>query len=169
MPEYISERTLVEYELLLTSHILQDDEIVYVHIFKRIIWHNYNCLFLFLRNINFSKIKKSRAAFEHRVAQTTCIVRDYLEYIKYERGLISLIRNRTKPEQADISSKIVIVISSRMKPLYSQALAKFPSETRFWDEFIKFLQQFQFNADISPTYARMLQVNITNIVRLNNS
>lgn len=45
-----------------------------------------------------------------------------------------------------------------MKQLYAQALAKFPNDTRFWDEYIKFLQHFKFNTDISATFDRMLQV-----------
>lgn len=104
-------------------------------------------------------MKKSRESFEYRIAQQSKTVKDYLEYIKYERGLVTLIRERNKLYKTDMDQSLIKLISVRMKQIYSEALTKFPHDIRFWDEYIKFMQQFKFLSDISPTFDRMLQVS----------
>lgn len=108
---------------------------------------------------NFRKMMKARENFEYRVAQPSRELKDFLEYIKYERSLISLTKERTKSHNITVNHTIITLIANRMKQLYAQALSKFPQNTRFWDEYIKFLQQFKFQSDISATFDRMLQVN----------
>lgn len=103
-------------------------------------------------------MKKARENFEYRVTQPSREIKDFLEYIKYERSLISLTKERTKLNKITTNHTIIILIANRMKQLYAQALSKFPQNTRFWDEYIKFLQQFKFQGDISSTFDRMLQV-----------
>lgn len=105
------------------------------------------------------KIKKTREGFEYRIAQPSREIKDYLEYIKYERSLISLTKERIKLQKVNANNTIAKLIGNRMKQLYTQALSKFPEDTRFWDEYIKFLQTFKFTADISSTFDRMLQVS----------
>lgn len=104
-------------------------------------------------------MKKARDAFEHRIAQPTRNIRDYLEYLKYERGLVSLTKERAKLHKCSGNNSINKLIGNRMKQLYIQALAKFPHDTRFWDEYLKFLSQFKFTTDISATFERMLGVS----------
>lgn len=53
---------------------------------------------------------------------------------------------------------IVPLVAVHIKQLYSEALLEFPQNTRFWDEYIKFLQQFKFHRDISEAFDRMLEV-----------
>lgn len=108
-------------------------------------------------------MKKTRENFEYRVAQPSRSLKDFLEYIKYERKLISLTKERIQLQKITTNNTIAMMIASRMKQLYIQALSKFPQNTRFWDEYIKFLQQFKFQSDISATFTKMLQVNIITI------
>lgn len=105
------------------------------------------------------KIKKARENFEYRTTQPSRDIKDFVEYIKYERNLIALTKKRTKDRKPPGTHNICTLIASRMKQLYAQALSKFPHNLRFWDEYIKFLQQFKFNSDVSATFDRMLQVN----------
>lgn len=102
-------------------------------------------------------MKKARENFEYRVAQPSREIKDFLEYIKYERNLISLTKERVKLQKITQNNTIAKLIAQRMKQLYTQALSKFPQDTRFWDEYIKFLQQFKFSSDVSSTFDRMLQ------------
>lgn len=106
-------------------------------------------------------MKKAREGFEYRVTQPSREIKDFLEYIKYERSLISLTKERVKIQNVTANNTIAKLIAHRMKQLYTQALSKFPQDTRFWDEYIKFLQQFKFSSDVSSTFDRMLQVNLT--------
>lgn len=103
-------------------------------------------------------MKKTRENFEYRVTQPSRSLKDFLEYIKYERKLISLTKERTQLQKITTNNTIAVMIASRMKQLYVQALSKFPQNTRFWDEYVKFLQQFKFHSDISTTFDKMLQV-----------
>lgn len=102
------------------------------------------------------KIKKVRENFEYRITQPSREVKDFLEYIKYERGIISLTKERIKSEK--INTSVAKLMVNRLKQLYAQALSKFPEDTRFWDEYVKFLQSFGFRNEISKTFERMLQV-----------
>lgn len=105
-------------------------------------------------------MKKARESFEYRIAQPSKEIKDFLEYIKYERNLISLTKERVKLHKITQNNTIAKLIALRMKQLYTQALAKFPQDTRFWDEFIKFLQQFKFSSDVSSTFERMLSFHM---------
>lgn len=89
------------------------------------------------------------------------MIKDYVEYIKYERSLIGLIKERAKNVKGLSNNALLTQIADRMKHLYSQALTKFPNNLRFWDEYMKFLQAFKYTKDISATYDKMLQVRIT--------
>lgn len=104
-------------------------------------------------------MKKTRESFEYRIAQPTRNIRDYLEYLKYERNLVSVSRDRSKALKCAGSNNIARIIGTRMKQLYTQALAKYPNDTRFWDEYVKFLAQFKFSADISAVFDKMLHVS----------
>lgn len=104
-------------------------------------------------------MKKARENFEYRITQPSRQIKDFLEYIKYERSLISLTKERLKVNKSNSNNTIGKLIAQRMKQLYTQALLKFPHDTRFWDEYIKFLQQFKFNSDVSAAFDRMLQVS----------
>lgn len=113
-------------------------------------------MYLF-RRIN-RKIKKTRENFEYKLAQPTRGIKDYVEYIKHERGLIATTNQRILSQNVTTDHSLLTQIADRMKKLYTQALSKFTQSVRFWDEYIKFLQSFKYTKDISSTYDRMLQV-----------
>lgn len=103
-------------------------------------------------------IKKTRENFEYRVTQPSRSLKDFLEYIRYERKLISLTKERVQLNKITTNNTIAVMIASRMKQLYLQAVTRFSQNTRLWDEYLKFLQQFKFHSDISSTFEQMLQV-----------
>lgn len=110
--------------------------------------------------LNNRKMKKARENYIYRVSQPSRSIKDFVEFIKYERNVVGLTRQRTKLQKLNTKHTILTLISNRMKQLYAQALSKFPHNLRFWDEYIKFLQQFKFSKDISSTFDQMLQVII---------
>lgn len=105
-----------------------------------------------------SKIHKTRKIFESRIVQPDKEIKDFLEYIKYERKLISTSKERFQTLHIMEENTIAPLIALHLKQLYSEALSEFPQNTRFWDEYIKFLQQFKFYGDISDAFERMLKV-----------
>lgn len=109
-------------------------------------------------------MKKNRENFEYRVAQQSRSLKDFLEYIKYERKLISLTKERVQLNKITTNNTIAVMIASRMKQLYSQATTRYSQNTRLWDEYLKFLQQFKFRSDISTTFEQMLQVSWRNFL-----
>lgn len=104
-------------------------------------------------------MKKARENFEYRCAQPSRDIKDFVEYIKYERSIIGLTKQRSKLYKLTQNHNIATLIAGRMKQLYASALSKFPHNIRFWDEYIKFLQQFKFTKDIPATFDNMLQVS----------
>lgn len=104
-------------------------------------------------------MKKARENFEYRITQPSRVIKDFVEYIKYERSIVGLTKQRTKIQKPSESHTICTLIAKRMKQLYDQGLSKFPHNIRFWDEYVKFLHQFKFTKDISSTFDRMLQVS----------
>ncbi|XP_031627058.1 U3 small nucleolar RNA-associated protein 6 homolog [Contarinia nasturtii] len=125
------DRNMPEYEQMRSLKIFSDEEIL--------------------------KIKKTRENFEYKITQPSRVIKDYVEYIKYERGLIATTKERIKQQKINTSHSIIMQIADRMKKLYAQALSKFTNNIRFWDEYVKFLQTFKYIKDISPTFERMLQ------------
>lgn len=92
------------------------------------------------------------------MSQQTRTIKDYVEYIKYERSLMGAAREKIKQQKVTANNTILMQIADRMKTLYTQALSKFTNNIRFWDEYIKFLQTFKYTKDISSTFDRILQV-----------
>lgn len=107
----------------------------------------------------YRKMKKARENFEYRCAQPSRDIKDFVEYIKYERSIIGLTKQRSKLYKLTQNHTIATLIAGRMKKLYTEALSKFPHNIRFWDEYIKFLQHFKFTKDIPATFDHMLQVS----------
>lgn len=97
------------------------------------------------------------------MSHSTRVIKDYVEYIKYERGLMGTAKERIKNQKITTSNSILMQIADRMKKLYTLALSKFTQNIRFWDEYIKFLQTFKYTKDISSTFDRMLQVCIVRV------
>lgn len=114
------------------------------------------------------KMKKARENFEYRCTQPSRDVKDFVEYIKYERGLIGLTKQRTKLHKLTKNHTIITLIANRMKQLYGSALSKFPHNVRFWDEYIKFLQQFKYTKDIPATFDQILNVSTYEIILIGN-
>lgn len=114
------------------------------------------------------KIKKTRENFDYKLSQPSRGIKDYVEYIKYERGLMGTTKERIKQHKVTTNHSILLQIADRMKKLYANALSKFTNNIRFWDEYIKFLQTFKYTKDISAAFDRMLQVKKrTFVTRLN--
>lgn len=109
-------------------------------------------------------MKKARENFEYRIAQPSRALKDFVEFIKYERSIIGLTKQRTKLAKLSKNHTIVALISKRMKNLYVQTLSKFPQNLLFWDEYTRFLHQFKFTKDISSVFDQMLQVSSIKII-----
>lgn len=108
------------------------------------------------------KIKRTRENFDHKIAQSTAVIKDYVECIKYDQTLITTIKERAKEKKSPAIHTILTSIADHIKVIYVQALSKFPNNLRFWDEYIKFLHTAKFTTDISVAFEQMLQVCLFN-------
>ncbi|XP_063700109.1 U3 small nucleolar RNA-associated protein 6 homolog [Culicoides brevitarsis] len=108
------------------------------------------------------KIKRRREDFEYKTERHCKDIKDFCEFIKYERNLLNLIRERQQGtkhvRQKQILEKIV---AKRVRGMYLRALNRFPGELRLWDSFFKFCQIYEFKREISKGVERMLNFHNT--------
>lgn len=81
-----------------------------------------------------SNIIKKREQFEYKLARPQKEIVDYLDYIRYERSLLKLIKERSPNER-----KLVNLISQRIKGLYNQSTNRFPNRKSLWDDYFVFI------------------------------
>lgn len=107
--------------------------------------------------------------FDHKISQPKQAqppIRDYVEYIKYKQSLITTVKERAKENRTPAVHVLLISIADGIRTIYIQALADYPNNLRFWDEYIKFLQTAKYNNDISNAFKQMLQVSSKNTLLL---
>lgn len=100
--------------------------------------------------------------FDHKISQPKQAqppIRDYVEYIKYKQSLITTVKERAKESRTPAVHVLLISIADGIRTIYIQALADYPNNLRFWDEYIKFLQTAKYTNDISNAFKQMLQVS----------
>lgn len=100
--------------------------------------------------------------FDHKISQPKQAqppIRDYVEYIKYKQSLITTVKERAKENRTPAVHVLLISIADGIRTIYIQALADYPNNLRFWDEYIKFLQTAKYTNDISNAFKQMLQVS----------
>uniref|UniRef100_A0A1B0DPT5 U3 small nucleolar RNA-associated protein 6 homolog n=1 Tax=Phlebotomus papatasi TaxID=29031 RepID=A0A1B0DPT5_PHLPP len=132
--EYRKEKILPEYEQMKRIELFDDEEI--------------------------REIIRKRNSLNGKIARQNKALRDYLEFIKYERDLISLIQKRRKTRNIQEKKRNVeYAIAVRIKQLYNQAAERFPQNVRIWEEFLKFAKMFKFVKDISNILDRMIQLH----------
>lgn len=74
-----------------------------------------------------------------------------MEYIKYERELLSLINEKRKIIGAGEQKKILEQsVAGKIIRLYKQAIAKYPRECRLWENFVKFCKICKLTSEIQP-------------------
>lgn len=101
---------------------------------------------------------KEREFHSYRIQRQTKALKDYLQYIKFERNLINLIRERRKTRNIpQKKASIEHSIALKIKSLYKQALDRYPEEIRVWEEYIQFCKQFKFVGEVSPILDKMIQ------------
>lgn len=125
------EDRLFEYEQMKKLRIFDDDEI--------------------------RKIKRRREDFEYKTERHCKDIKDFCQFIKYERNLLNLIRER-QHGSSHVRQKQILekVVAKKVRGLYMRALNRFPKELRLWDSFFKFCQIYEFKTDISQGIDRIL-------------
>uniref|UniRef100_A0A1L8DFJ2 Putative u3 small nucleolar rna-associated protein 6 n=1 Tax=Nyssomyia neivai TaxID=330878 RepID=A0A1L8DFJ2_9DIPT len=132
--EYRREQSLPEYEQMKRINLFNDSEI--------------------------REIMKKRDNFNGKIVRKEKSMRDYLEFIKFERQLVTLIEKRRKVRNIDeMKGSIERPITLRIKNLYSQVTERFPENLRTWDEYLKFVRAFNFANVASTILDRMLQLH----------
>ncbi|XP_059616443.1 U3 small nucleolar RNA-associated protein 6 homolog [Phlebotomus argentipes] len=131
--EYRKEKILPEYEQMKRIELFDDAEI--------------------------RDIIKRRDALNAKIVRQNKDIRDYLEFIKYERNLIGRIQKLRKDKNIqEKKGNIEYAIALRIKQLYIQATDRFPQNVRIWEEFLKFAKVFKVK-DISTILDRMIQLH----------
>lgn len=106
------------------------------------------------------KIKKTRESFEYKLEKHTKELKDYCEYIKYERSLLGIIGDRRLIRHIKEKKAIERLIAIKIHGLYSKTLARFSGDLRLWDSFVKFCCGTHFTPDIPRIHDRLLQLHI---------
>ncbi|KAJ6639809.1 U3 small nucleolar RNA-associated protein 6 like [Pseudolycoriella hygida] len=99
-------------------------------------------------NNEINNIIRQREQFEYKLARQQKEVVDYLDYIRYERSLMMLVKGRNYKEH-----KLINLIVQRIKGLYNQLTKRFPSRKPLWDEYFNFLTSKQSKSDNSEISA----------------
>lgn len=95
-----------------------------------------------------SNIIKKREQFEYKLARPQKEVIDYLDYIRYERSVLKLIKERNRSEH-----KLVNLVIQRIKGLYNQSTNRFPNRKSLWDEYFVFITSTMSKSDNSEVSA----------------
>lgn len=106
------------------------------------------------------KIKKTRERFEYKLEKQSKDLKDFCEYIKYERSLLGIINERRVIRHIKEKKAIERLVAVKIQGLYSKTLARFPGDLRLWDSFIKFCRGTHFTSEIPSIHDRMLQLHI---------
>uniref|UniRef100_A0A336LW32 CSON002680 protein n=1 Tax=Culicoides sonorensis TaxID=179676 RepID=A0A336LW32_CULSO len=135
MAEFVQlrkELCLTEYEQMKKLQIFTDDEI--------------------------RKIKKTRENYEYKIERHVKDIKDYCEFIKYERNVLSLVCERRRGGKRVREKKALErIVAGKIRGLYLKVLARFPKELRLWDSYIKFCQMYHFTYELSEVLERMLK------------
>jgi len=107
------------------------------------------------------KIKKTRESFEYKIERHTKDLKDYCEYIKYERSLLGIIADRRLVRHIKEKKAIERLIAMKIQVLYSKAVTRFPGDLRLWDSFIKFCRGTHFTSEIPAIHDRLLKLHIS--------
>lgn len=67
------------------------------------------------------------------------VLKDYLEYIKYERQLMATVQQRQRDRNSEL--KLELSIEKKIKRLYGMATTRFPEAERLWEECFAFYQR----------------------------
>lgn len=103
-------------------------------------------------------IIKERDLHSYRIQRLTKSLRDYLQFIKFEKNLVALIRERRKLKHIpQKKANIEMAVLNRIKILYKQTVQRFPEHVRVWDEYIQFCKIYKFGTEVSPILDRMIQ------------
>lgn len=85
-------------------------------------------------------------------------LRDYLQFIKFEKNLVALIRERRKLKHIpQKKANIEVAVLNRIKILYKQTVQRFPEHVQVWDEYLQFCKVYKFGTEVSPLLDRMMQ------------
>ena len=108
----------------------------------------------------FREIIKKREDFEYRIALLKKDIHDFVNYIQYERGLVTLIRKKLRLPKSIPNSifSITRIILMRIREIYKKGFKLYPSDFPLWEEYIKYLQQYNSPAEISTLFQKILMV-----------
>lgn len=94
----------------------------------------------------------------YRIQRLTKSLRDYLQFIKFEKNFVALIRERRKLKHIpQKKANIEAAVLNRIKILYKQTVQRFPEHVRVWDEYIQFCKVYKFGTEVSPILDKMIQ------------
>jgi len=110
-----------------------------------------------------NQVLKRRKRFEYKLQKQNKEKADFLAYIQYEMGILSLIElRREKTGYLHKKEEIDYAVARRITKLYKILQHRFQSDVKVWLSHIDFLKRMKWNDVIGRTFRRMLQVHVTN-------
>lgn len=106
---------------------------------------------------------KKRTAFEYRLRRRKKEKEDFLQYIQYEVGVLSLVKERRKRigyfhKHLEIDQAII----QRIHRLFRVVCNRFQDDPMLWLSYIEFCQQRGEKVSVTKLYSRMLQIHNRN-------
>lgn len=94
----------------------------------------------------------------YRIQRVTKCLRDYLNFIKYEKDLVAVVRARRRTKHIpQKKANIEMGILNRIKILYKQAVHRFPQALPVWDEYVQFCKAYKFPTEVPVIFDNMLK------------
>jgi U3 small nucleolar RNA-associated protein 6 len=128
--QHRKEKSLAEYEQMRRMNIFNDSEL--------------------------NSIKKQRDQHEQKIARQGKNIKYFTDYIEYEKNVMHMVEERRKSRQVNERYGIEKSIIRRIIDLFQQAQRYFPHEIRFWEQHLKFCQQFNMNTEVSVILEQLL-------------
>lgn len=112
-------------------------------------------------------MKQQRESYEYKLSKPSKSLKDFARYIKYERSLLVLIHERRKSRAiTEKKGTIDFKIASRIIQLYHQAIQRFSSDIKIWDDFIKFCVISKKKTEVPVILDKMVKVKSIELIAI---
>lgn len=109
---------------------------------------------LFSRDEILSIVKK-RKKFEFRLKRPCCKLEDFVEYITFEKGLVTKIRDRDEKTSVKVSR----VLENNICRVYQRALSRYGGVVSLWIQFLDYVMMIRRNQTFSSSILKAIRLH----------
>lgn len=104
------------------------------------------------------QIVKKITEHEYKINRKIVLLQDFINYIQYQKQVLSLVQKRKKRQKFDIKEWEIIKF---INALYKKAILKFKSNIALIVDFIQFLKQHKNTKLLAQYFAKAIQLHPT--------